>query len=97
MKTRLDVSGIEDELNFGQLKRKIEELHYSRLPVFKKSLDDIAGMIHTKDLMPYLNESDEFDWHSLLRSPHFVHEHKMIKDLLQEFQSSRIHFAHSSR
>ncbi len=93
MKTRLDVSGIEDELNFGQLKRKIEELHYSRLPVFKKSLDDIAGMIHTKDLMPYLNESDEFDWHSLLRSPHFVHEHKMIKDLLQEFQSSRIHFA----
>ncbi len=93
MKTRLDVSGIEDELNFGQLKRKIEELHYSRLPVFKKSLDDIAGMIHTKDLMPFLNESDEFDWHSLLRSPHFVHEHKMIKDLLQEFQASRIHFA----
>jgi putative hemolysin len=93
MKTRLDVSGIEDELDFGQLKRKIEELHYSRLPVFKKSLDDIAGMIHTKDLMPYLNESDDFEWHSLLRSPHFVHEHKMIKDLLQEFQSSRIHFA----
>jgi putative hemolysin len=93
MKTRLDVSGIEDELNFGQLKRRIEELHYSRLPVFKKSLDDIAGMIHTKDLMPYLNESDEFEWHSLLRSPHFVHEHKMIKDLLQEFQTDRIHFA----
>lgn len=93
MKTRLDVSGIEDELNFGQLKRRIEELHYSRLPVFKKSLDDIAGMIHTKDLMPFLNESDDFEWHSLLRSPHFVHEHKMIKDLLQDFQSSRIHFA----
>jgi putative hemolysin len=93
MKTRLDVSGIEDELNFGQLKLKIEELHYSRLPVYKKSLDDITGMIHTKDLMPFLNEPDEFEWHSQLRSPHFVHEHKMIKDLLQEFQSSRIHFA----
>jgi len=93
MKTRLDVSGIEDDLNFGQLKHKIEELHYSRLPVFKKSLDDITGMIHTKDLIPYLNEPDEFEWHSQLRSPHFVHEHKMIKDLLQEFQSSRIHFA----
>jgi putative hemolysin len=93
MKTRLDVSGIEHELNFGQLKHKIEELHYSRLPVFKKSLDDITGMIHTKDLMPYLNEPDEFEWHSQLRSPHFVHEHKMIKDLLQEFQSTRIHFA----
>ena len=93
MKTRLDVSGIEYDLNFGQLKQKIEELHYSRLPVFKKSLDEIIGMIHTKDLIPYLNESDEFDWRSLLRSPHFVHEHKMIKDLLQEFQADRIHFA----
>ena len=93
MKTRLDVSGIEDELNFGQLKQKIEELHYSRLPVYKKSLDDISGMIHTKDLIPYLNEPDEFDWRGLLRSPHFVHEHKMIKDLLQEFQADRIHFA----
>jgi len=93
MKTRLDVSGIEDDLNFRQLKQKIEELHYSRLPVFKKSLDEISGMIHTKDLIPFLNESDEFDWHSLLRTPHFVHEHKMIKDLLQEFQSDRIHFA----
>jgi len=93
MKTRLDVSGIEDDLNFKQLKQKIEELHYSRLPVFKKSLDEISGMVHTKDLIPYLNESDEFDWRSLLRPPHFVHEHKMIKDLLQEFQSDRIHFA----
>ena len=93
MKTRLDVSGIEDDLNFRQLKQKIEELHYSRLPVFKKSLDEISGMIHTKDLIPYLNESDEFDWHNLFRTPHFVHEHKMIKDLLQEFQSDRIHFA----
>jgi putative hemolysin len=93
MKTRLDVSGIEDELNFGQLKQKIEELHYSRLPVYKKSLDEITGMIHTKDLIPHLNEPDEFDWRSLLRSPHFVHEHKMIKDLLQDFQSNRIHFA----
>jgi gliding motility-associated protein GldE len=93
MKTRLDVSGIEDDLDFGQLKRKIEELHYSRLPVFKKSLDEISGMIHTKDLIPYLNEGDEFDWRNLLRPPHFVHEHKMIKDLLQEFQAERIHFA----
>ncbi|HEY4935141.1 MAG TPA: gliding motility-associated protein GldE [Puia sp.] len=93
MKTRLDVSGIEDDLNFGQLKNKIEELHYSRLPVYKKSLDDITGMIYTKDLIPYLNEPDEFEWHGQLRSPHFVHEHKMIKDLLQEFQSSRNHFA----
>jgi len=93
MKTRLDVSGIEDSISFSELKQKIEELHYSRLPVYKKSLDEITGMIHTKDLISYLNEPDHFDWHTLLRAPQFVHEHKMIKDLLQDFQTNRIHFA----
>jgi gliding motility-associated protein GldE len=93
MKTRLDVSGVEDSLNFGELKRRVVDLHYSRLPVYKKSLDEITGMIHTKDMIPYLNEPDQFDWHSLFRTPYFVHEHKMIKDLLQDFQSNRIHFA----
>ena len=93
MKTRLDVNGVEDSLDFGQLKLKVEELHYSRLPVYKKSLDEITGMIHTKDLIPYLNEPDHFDWRALLRAPYFVHEHKMIKDLMKEFQTDRIHFA----
>jgi putative hemolysin len=93
MKTRLDVSGIEAGINFDELKRKVEELHYSRLPVYKNSLDEILGMIHTKDLIPYLNEPDNFEWHSLVRPPYFVHEQKMIEDLLKDFQTNRIHFA----
>lgn len=93
MQTRLDVSGVDYSLNFKGLKQKIEELHYSRLPVFKKNLDEIAGMIHTKDVLPWLNEPDDFDWHQLLRQPYFVHEQKLIEDLLKEFQGKRIHFA----
>jgi putative hemolysin len=93
MRTRLDVSGIEYRLSFHDLKGKVEELHYSRLPVYKGSLDELAGMIQTKDLIPYLNEPDDFDWHELLRPPFFVHEQKLIEDLLQEFQRKRIHFA----
>ncbi len=93
MHTRLDVSGINHHSNFVELKQKIEELHYSRLPVYKDSLDDITGMLHTKDLLPYLNEPDDFNWHSLMRQPYFVHEQKYIEDLLKEFQTRRIHFA----
>jgi putative hemolysin len=93
MRTRLDVSGIEYQVSFGELKQQVEELHYSRLPVYRGSLDSLAGMIHTKDLIPHLNEPDDFDWHELLRTPFFVHEQKLIEDLLQEFQSKRIHFA----
>jgi gliding motility-associated protein GldE len=93
MRTRLEVHGIDYQLNFAALRQKVEELHYSRLPVYRKSLDDLAGMIHTKDLVAYLNEPGDFDWHKLIRPPYFVHEHKLIEDLLHEFQQKRVHFA----
>lgn len=93
MKGRLDVSGVDYDTNFAQLTHRIEELHYSRLPVFREDLDEVVGMIHTKDLLPYLNESENFEWHKLMRQPFFVHEQKLIEDLLQEFQAKRIHFA----
>lgn len=93
MRTRLDVSGLEYGSSFLQVKQRIEELHYSRLPVYKTSLDDIAGMIQTKDVIPFLMETDDFDWHRLIRPPYFVHEQKFIEDLLKEFQTKRIHFA----
>ena len=93
MKGRLDVSGIEVGTNFDQLIKRIEKLHYSRLPVFKEDLDEVIGIIHTKDLVPFLDNEDDFNWHSLIRPPFFVHEQKLIEDLLQEFQIKRIHFA----
>lgn len=93
MKTRLDVSGIEDKTNFKELVKKIEELHYSRLPVYKEDLDEVVGIIHTKDVLPFLDNDDDFDWHKLMRQPYFVHENKLIEDLLEEFQSKRTHFA----
>jgi putative hemolysin len=93
MKTRLDVCGIDNSYNFGNVLKKIEELHYSRLPVYKKNLDEVVGMLHTKDILPYINESEGFDWHTLIRHPYFVHEQKLIEDLLQEFRNRRMHFA----
>ena len=93
MRTRLDVSGVEHNISFAALKKVVEDLHYSRLPVYKGSLDDIQGIIHTKDLILHLNEPDNFEWQALMRPPYFVHEQKFIEDLLTEFQSKRVHFA----
>ena len=93
MKARLDVSGIDHSTSFGSLVKRVEELHYSRLPVYKEDLDAVVGMLHTKDLLPHLGKADDFNWHNLMRPPYFIHEQKMIEDLLQEFQSKRVHFA----
>ena len=93
MKSRLDVQGIEENISFTELKRKVEEQQYSRFPVYKESLDQILGMIHSKDLLPHLEKGDEFDWKTLLRSAFFIHEQMLVEDLLREFQSKRTHFA----
>ena len=93
MRARFEVCGAAFNLSFAGLKQRIDELHYSRLPVYKSSLDELAGTVHSRDLIAYLAEPDDFDWHSLLRPIYFVHEHKLIEHLLQEFQQKKIHFA----
>lgn len=93
MKTRLDVYGVEESIGFDALLEHIKEHNYSRFPVYKDDLDTIVGMIHTKDVLPHIKKSKEFKWSSLIRPAYFVHEQKMIEDLLKEFQLKRIHFA----
>ena len=93
MRTRLDVYGVEENIDFHELLAHIKEHNYSRFPVFKEDLDTIVGMIHTKDVLPHIHEPQNFDWKNLIRPAFFVHEQKMIEDLLKEFQLKRIHFA----
>ncbi len=93
MKTRVDVHGVEEATSFKELLQLVRDLNYSRLPVYKEGIDTIVGTIHTKDLLPFIDEADHFNWVSLMRPPYFVHEQKFIEDLLAEFQLKRIHFA----
>lgn len=93
MRSRLEVNGVSYDSDFKTLIQRVQELRYSRLPVYRGSMDDVAGIINTKDLVPHLNEADGFDWHGLMRPPYFVPEGKLIADLLRDFQSRRIHFA----
>ncbi len=92
MRTRLDVTALDFDMTFSEVRAHCLEAGYSRLPVYKETLDKVAGMIHTKDFLPHL-DLDTFDWHTLIRPAYFVHEGKLIEDLLKEFQQKRIHFA----
>ena len=69
--------------------------HYSRLPVYKESLDSVTGVLYIKDLLPYLEKKkdDTFQWQQLVRPAYFVPESKKINDLLQEFQETKMHLA----
>lgn len=93
MRSRLDVQGIDETVSFAEVKKKVQEQQYSRFPIFKESLDSISGILHAKDLIPYLDEPDDFVWLTLVRPAFFIHEQMLVEDLLKEFQSKRIHFA----
>jgi len=92
MRPRLDVSGIEASVSFSTVLSRVKEFSYSRLPVYKNNLDEIVGILHTKDLLPHADKED-LDWHPLMRSVFYVHEQKLIEDLLQDFRNKRIHMA----
>lgn len=93
MRSRLEVNGIEYNSSFTALKNKILELHHSRLPVYRGNMDEVAGIITTKDVVPFLDEGENFDWRPLVRQPYFVPESRLIADLLRDFQAKRVHFA----
>lgn len=93
MKPRLDVVALDITTGFNKLKSVVVESGYSRIPVYEHSFDEVRGVLYVKDLLPYINEPDDFNWQQLLREAYFIPESKKINVLLSEFQASRIHLA----
>ena len=93
MHQRPDISAVEADINFKELINKITDWGYSRIPVYRENLDNIIGVLYIKDLLPQLQNTDEYNWLSLIRKPYFVPESKKIDDLLKDFQQKRVHVA----
>ena len=93
MHSRVDITGLEFDADYDEVRKVIVETGYSRIPVYGDDLDDVRGILYVKDLLPYIAEATTFEWQKLLRKPYFVPEHMMIDDLLKEFQKNKIHIA----
>lgn len=93
MHSRVDITGIEYEATYDQVRKVIVDTGYSRIPVYGDDLDDVKGVLYVKDLLLHIGKGNDFEWQTLLRKPYFVHEHMMIDDLLKEFQKKKIHIA----
>lgn len=93
MKPRTDVAAFEFNSGFEKLLVEITHCGFSRVPVYKRTLDHIAGVLYTKDLLQYTDKPNDFQWQTIIRPPFFVPENKKIDDLLREFQHKKIHLA----
>ena len=89
---RIDVFALTEEMDLETIVPLILEKGFSRVPVYKENMDNVTGILYTKDLLPHL-EDVNFEWHSLLKPPFYVPENKKLDDLLREFQQKKIHLA----
>jgi putative hemolysin len=90
---RTEVVGIDVTASFEQALEVAQFSHHSRFPVYENGLDNIIGIIHSKDILRYVCRPEEFSLRRLARRPYFVPEAKLINTLLQAFQRKRIHLA----
>tara|TARA_B100000795_G_C22791122_1_gene436991 strand:- start:1053 stop:2387 length:1335 start_codon:yes stop_codon:yes gene_type:complete len=92
MKPRIDIFALSETESFEEVLTKILKYGYSRNPIYKDSIDNIIGVLYSKDLLGHLNNK-EFEWQKILREPFFVPENKKLDDLLGEFRERKNHLA----
>ncbi|MFM7730727.1 MAG: gliding motility-associated protein GldE [Flavobacteriales bacterium] len=93
MTARTDISFLTTWMTHGEIVAQVQQKGYSRWPVIAdESPDRVVGILIAKDLLPHL-ETEHFDWLTLMKQPLFIPENKKIDDLLQEFQTSKVHLA----
>ncbi len=90
---RADINAVAEDIGFDDLVKVFVEAEHSRLPVYRETLDDVIGMIHIKDVMPYLAGRQDFALNKVLRRVLVVPPSKVVLDLLREMRNTRTHMA----
>ncbi|WP_430819048.1 gliding motility-associated protein GldE [Carboxylicivirga caseinilyticus] len=93
MTARVDVIDVEIKSDYNKVLQTIIDSGYSRIPVFEDTPDNVKGVLYVKDLLAHLDNDPDFNWQKLIREAYYVPETKMLNDLLDEFQSRKIHMA----
>lgn len=89
---RMDIFALASDEDFIEVTEKIIQKGHSRIPVYNENIDNIIGILYTKDLIPHINKKT-FQWKKIIREAFFVPENKKLDDLLKEFQDMKNHMA----
>ncbi|MBB6461350.1 gliding motility-associated protein GldE [Flammeovirga kamogawensis] len=94
MVSRTDMNALDKTIDFHELMDHINKSTYSRLPVYIDTIDSLVGLLYIKDLLPYLDKKEHFEWQRIIRKDiYYVPESKKIDELLRDFQEKRVHMA----
>jgi putative hemolysin len=93
MVPRPELRGVEISTPFPRIMETVLTTEYSRLPVYRERMDNVEGLIYTKDMIPYLIDKKEFQIKEVLRPPFFVPESASIEKVLVQMQDKAVHLA----
>jgi magnesium and cobalt exporter, CNNM family len=94
MIARVDMIVLPIDCNLAQLIQTFRETGHSRIPIYEESQDNIKGVVHIKDLIPYMASGENgFGITRIIRKTMFVPETKHISELFGEMRNQQIHMA----
>jgi putative hemolysin len=93
MVPRTEVVGLSVDTGFKDVVKLTAQARHSRFPVYDGDLDNVVGVIHSKDVLSYLEKPEHFSLRGLARPPYFVPEAKPIETLMQAFRRKHLHLA----
>ena len=93
MTPRVDIRAAPEDIDFRGLIQLVREHGHSRVPIYRNDLDDIVGIVHIKDVLPYIFEPGTFQLQKIMRAPMFVAPSIRVLDLLLQMRLSRAHIA----
>jgi putative hemolysin len=94
MTPRVDMVSISSNATLDEVMDVIKNRQFSKIPIYKKNIDDIKGVLFAKDILPYLTGSrPQIDLSLISRQPFFVPENKNIDDLLKDFKAKKTNIA----
>lgn len=93
MVPRVDIKAAEDDIGINELLAMMREHGHSRLPIYHDNLDDIIGIVHIKDLLPFVVDGAPFHLKKILREAMFIAPSIRVLDLLLQMRLSRAHMA----
>lgn len=90
---RTEVVAIDERKSFAEVVGEFQDSGYSRLPVFSEYFDNIIGILHSKDVMPFMGKPDKFDLKQIIHKAVFIPDSAKLWEVLQQLRRSHVHMA----
>ena len=92
MVPRTQMAAISADCELQEIANAFDRYRFSRLPVYRESIDDVVGFVHSKDIMPYLLQPETFKLKDVIQPPLYVVDTARLEDVLRQMQKNKAHF-----